>query len=324
MNQSDLPTVFFTFPTTTEVLQQASKKFDVISTELDLTPKEILLNLESRPANAIVVGSKQKCDADFIKQLPSQVQIIATSSVGFEHIDVEAAKKRRLQASNTPDVLTDCTADLTLLLLLGASRRAREYVHVIEKGWTKPMAQNELLGVKLSGRTLGILGMGRIGQAVAQRARAFGLKILYHNRKRLSTELENGATYFKTFEEMLPHCDIVSLHAPATNETKNIINEKTLQIMKAQSILVNVARGSLVDETALLKALDSGKIFAAGLDVFQNEPSPNNQLVTHERVFPTPHMASATIETRTDMGLRALENVERVLMGQAPRDPLWT
>ena len=196
-------------------------------------------------------------------------------------------------------------------------------MHIMEQGWGHSFSQSEMLGVKVSGKTLGIYGMGRIGQAVADRARAFGMKIIYCNRKRLPPEFEKGATYFSDLKEMLPHCQILSLNAPGTNETEHIINKETLALLPPQAVLVNVARGSLVDEKALMESLSSGHLFAAGLDVFEEEPHFNRELLKFPQVFLTPHMGSATEETRNEMGYRALNNIELVLSGKAPTDPLY-
>jgi hydroxypyruvate reductase len=193
----------------------------------------------------------------------------------------------------------------------------------MESGWRKSFSQSEMLGLKVSGKTLGIYGMGRIGQAVADRARGFGMKVLYCNRKRLPPELEKGATYYSNLHEMLPHCQILSLNAPGTAETKNIMNDQAFALLPDNAVLVNVARGSLVDEEALIRALKSGKLFAAGLDVFAHEPDYDLRLKEFHNVYLTPHMGSATQETRDAMGYRCLENIEQALKGQRPQDSLW-
>ncbi len=275
-------------------------------------------------ADALMISSNLKLTADRIAALPERIKIVATCSVGFEHIDVAAARARRLQVTNTPDVLTDCTADLTMLLILAACRRAAEYAAITRAGWGKPMGPGEMLGLRVSGRTLGILGMGRIGQAVARRARGFGMRIVYCNRHRLPADLEAGATYFADFNEMLPHCQVLSLNAASGPGTVGVMNAAAFQRLPDNAVFVNASRGALVDEEALIAALRSGKLFAAGLDVFAAEPSIDPRLAAMENVFLTPHMGSATVETRDEMGFRALDNISAVLAGKPAIDPLWT
>jgi hydroxypyruvate reductase len=306
------------------VASLAKQKFDAIVADREMTVEEIIQLATEKKASALVVVPKQKLTKDVIAKLPDSIKIIATSSVGFDHLDIAAAKERGIQLTNTPDVLTECTADIAMLLLLNACRRGREYLEIMEAGWRKPFSQSEMLGIKVSGKTLGIYGMGRIGQAVADRARGFGMKIIYCNRRRLSPDLEKGATYFEKLEDMLPHCQILSLNAPGTADTKYIVNDQTLALLPDNAVLINVARGSLVQEEALIRALQSGKLFAAGLDVFENEPAYDLRLKEFHNVFLTPHMGSATQETRDAMGFRALENIEQALAGKKPQDSLWS
>ncbi|WP_413294265.1 2-hydroxyacid dehydrogenase [Bdellovibrio sp. HCB185ZH] len=317
-------TILLPYMAPRNVTALAKEKFDAFISDREMTADEIvLLALEKNPQGMIVVP-KQKITQDIIAKLPASVKVIATCSVGFDHLDIAAAKARGIQLTNTPDVLTECTADIAMLLLLNACRRGREYQEIMDAGWRKSFSQSEMLGIKVSGKTLGIYGMGRIGQAVADRARGFGMKIIYCNRRRLSPELEKGATYFAKLEEMLPHCQILSLNAPGTAETKHVINDQTLALLPDNAVLVNVARGSLVQEEALIRALQSKKLFAAGLDVFENEPAYDLRLKEFHNVFLTPHMGSATQETRDAMGFRALENIEQALKGVKPQDSLWS
>ncbi len=301
----------------------AKQKFDAVVADREMTTDEIIQLAIEKKASGLIVVPKQKMTQDVIAKLPDSIKVIATSSVGFDHLDIAAAKARGIELTNTPEVLTECTADIAMLLLLNACRRGREYMEIMEAGWRKPFSQSEMLGIKVSGKTLGIYGMGRIGQAVADRARGFGMKIVYCNRRRLTPDLEKGATYFAKLEDMLPHCQILSLNAPGTEETKHIINDQTLGLLPDDAVLVNVARGSLVDESALIRALQTGKLFAAGLDVFENEPAYDLRLKEFHNVFMTPHMGSATRETRDAMGFRALENIEQALQGKKPQDSLW-
>jgi lactate dehydrogenase-like 2-hydroxyacid dehydrogenase len=256
-------------------------------------------------------------------QLPASVRIGATSSVGFDHIDVAAAKRRGLIITNTPGVLTECTADHAFMMLLAAARRAYEYDRIMRQGWRYRIGQGDLLGVRVTGKTLGILGMGRIGQAMARRARGFDMKIVYHARNRLPPEAEQGATYFADFHEMLPHCEFLSVHAPAGPATDKMVNARVFSLLPDGAVFVNVSRGGLVDEDALLDALKSGKLFAAGLDVFRSEPDFDARFANLDNVILSPHVGSASRETRNAMGFRALDNIAAVLGDRGPIDPLW-
>ena len=290
----------------------------------DMDGEEVLRSLAETKADALLLTSHLKFNADLIARLPAHVRVAATCSVGFEHIDVAAAQARGLPVTNTPDVLTDCTADLTMLLILGACRRAHEYEAIMRAGWRRGYGLGEMLGLQVSGKRLGIVGLGRIGQAVARRARGFGMTILYSNPRRLPPEAEQGATFFADLNAMLPQCDILSLHARADKATENLMNAETFALLPKGAVFVNASRGSLVDEDALVAALESGHLFAAGLDVYRNEPAFDLRLAALPNTFLIPHMGSATVETRTAMGMRALDNIAAVLAGRPAIDPLWT
>lgn len=290
----------------------------------DMDADEMLAQLRATQADALLFTSHLKLGADVIARIPGHVRIAATCSVGFEHIDVAAARARGLPVTNTPDVLTDCTADLTMLLILGACRRAHEYEEIMRAGWRRGYGLGEMLGLRVSGKRLGIVGLGRIGQAVARRARGFGMHVLYNNPRRAPPEIEQGATYFADLRDMLPHCDILTLHARGGPDTAGMMNAQTFALLPQGAVFVNASRGGLVDEEALLGALQSGHLFAAGLDVFHNEPAFDLRFAKLPNTFLTPHMGSATIETRTAMGMRALDNIAAVLSGHRPIDPLWT
>ncbi len=289
----------------------------------DLDAEATLAALEATRAEALMLSSHLKLDAGYIARLPARLRIAATTSAGYDHIDVAAARARNLIVTNTPDVLTDCTADLTMLLILAACRRAHEYGAIMRGGWRRGYGLGEMLGVRVSGRTLGIVGMGRIGQAVARRARGFGMTILYNGPRRLAADLEQGATYYADFRAMLPHCQVLSLNAPGGQATAGMMDAAAFAALPPGAVFVNASRGSLVDEEALLAALDSGHLFAAGLDVFRHEPAFDERLAARDNVFLTPHMGSATVETRNAMGFRALDNIAAVLDGRPPIDPLW-
>ena len=309
-------------PLTAAVAQRAADEFSaMLSQEREMTPEEIAAAIERHPSiDALLISFRVKLDAAALARLPAQVKILATSSVGTEHIDVDAARARGLIVTNTPDVLTDATADLALMLLLCAARRAREYAQIMDRGWRERFGLGDMLGLDVSGGTLGILGMGRIGQAVARRARGFGMRIVYHNRHPLPADQEQGAVYFPDLAAMLPHCQFFSIHAPAGAGMEGLINRRMLGLLPRHSVLVNTARGQLIDEEALIEALNSGHLAAAGLDVFRGEPDFDLRLKVFPNVFLTPHMGSATVGTRNAMGFRCLDNIAAFVRGASPRD----
>jgi lactate dehydrogenase-like 2-hydroxyacid dehydrogenase len=309
----------------TDVNDRARAEFDaiIVQGKDDMTVPQVMEAATAHRADAIMFTNTLPLDATAIAGLPASVRVGATSSVGFDHIDVAAARARGMAVTNTPGVLTECTADHAFMMLLAAARRAYEYDRIMRQGWRYRIGQGDLLGVRVTGKTLGILGMGRIGQAVAQRGRGFDMKIVYHARNRLPPEQEKGAMYFADFREMLPHCDFLSLHAPATPATDRIINAEALSLMPKGAVLVNVSRGGLVDEDALHDALTSGVLFAAGLDVFRQEPDFDLRFARMDNVILSPHVGSASRETRNAMGFRALDNIAAVLAGKGAIDPLW-
>jgi lactate dehydrogenase-like 2-hydroxyacid dehydrogenase len=308
-----------------DVVMRARDEFDalVVEGKDDMTAAQVVQAATEHRADAIMFTNTLPLSADAIARLPASVRVGATSSVGYDHIDVAAAKARGVMVTNTPDVLTECTADFAFMMLLAAARRAYEYDKIMRAGWRFRIGQGDLLGVRVTGKTLGILGMGRIGRAVAQRARGFDMTVLYHSRNRLPPELEQGARHFSSFHDMLPYCDFLSLHAPAGPATDKIVNADALAKLKRGAVLVNVSRGGLVDEDALLDALKSGQVFAAGLDVFRSEPDYDMRFAELNNVILSPHIGSASVETRNAMGFRALDNIAAVLAGRGAIDPLW-
>jgi hydroxypyruvate reductase len=309
-----------------DVNVRATHEFDalIVDGANDMTPREVADAAARHEADAIMFTNTLPLSAELIERLPVSVRVGATSSVGFDHIDVAAAKQRGVVVTNTPGVLTECTADHAFMMLLAAARRAYEYDRIMRQGWRYRIGQGDLLGVRVTGKTLGILGMGRIGQAMARRARGFDMKIVYHARNRLPPELEMGATFFPDLHAMLPFCDFLSVHAPAGPETDKIIDARALALLPDGAVFVNVSRGGLVDEDALLHALTSGKLFAAGLDVFRSEPDFEQRFANLDNVILSPHVGSASKETRNAMGFRALDNIAAVLNGKRPIDPLWS
>jgi lactate dehydrogenase-like 2-hydroxyacid dehydrogenase len=269
----------------------------------------------------IMCAAGDPLTAETVVGLPDSVRIIATFSVGYEHVDVAAAAKRGIVVSNTPDVLTDATADIAMLCLLGAARRAYEGMHMLRAhgwvGWTP----TQLMGMHVTGKRLGILGMGRIGQALADRARAFRMQIHYSNRSRLPADLERGAIFHADPDAMLAHCDFLSINAPMTPATRKWVNAERIARLPPRAIVVNTARGGVVDDEALVAALKSGRLAAAGLDVFDGEPKIHPGYYDVVNAFLLPHMGSATVETRNAMGFKALDNLEAFLLRkQAPPD----
>lgn len=311
--------------TTTDVVARARADFDAVIVDgpNDMTVAEVTQAAATHRAEGILFTNTLPLSADAIAALPASVRVGATSSVGYDHIDVPAARTRGLVVTNTPGVLTECTADHAMMLLLAAARRGAEYDRIMRNGWRYRIGQGDLLGVRVTGKRIGILGMGRIGQAVAQRARGFDMQVMYHGRSRLPPELEQGAIYFPDFRGMLPHCDFLSIHAPGGAATDKMVNAEALALMPAGAVVVNVARGSLIDEDALYAALTSGKLFAAGLDVFRDEPDFDMRFAELDNVVLSPHVGSASKETRDAMGFRALDNIAAVLSGRPAIDPLW-
>jgi lactate dehydrogenase-like 2-hydroxyacid dehydrogenase len=272
-------------------------------------------------ADIILPCHTEKLSADVIARLPASIKAIVCFSVGTDYVDLAAAKARNIIVTNTPDVLTDATAEIAMLLMLGAARRASEGERLIRAGKWNTWSPTFMIGRQVTGKRLAIVGMGRVGQATAQRARGFDMTILYSNRSRLAPELEKGATYYQSVEAMLPHCDYLALHCPATPETHHLLNAKRIALLPDGAIVVNTARGSVVDDDALVAALKSGKVAAAGLDVFNGEPNnihPGYREL--ENTFLLPHIGSATFETRDAMGYRALDNLDAIAAGREPHD----
>ncbi len=281
--------------------------------------REELLAL-CRDADALLPCHSELLSAEAIAALPERLRIIANFSVGVDHVDLEAAKARGIVVTNTPDVLSDATAEIAILLLLGAARRASEGERLIRAGQWRGWSPDFMVGTQVTGKRLGIVGMGRVGQVTARKARGLDFDLRYHNRRRLAADREAGATYHETLEEMLPRCDFLSLHCPATPETKGLLNAERIALLPDGAIVVNTARGAIVDDEALIAALRSGKLAAAGLDVYNDEPNIHPGYRELDNTFLLPHIGSATKETRDAMGFRALDNLDAFFAGQEPRD----
>lgn len=271
-------------------------------------------------ADALLICHTEHLSAAVIARLPDSVRAIANFSVGVDHVDLAAAKARGITVTNTPDVLSDATAELTILLMLGAARRASEGERLVRTGEWNTWSPSFMVGIQVTGKRLGIIGMGRVGHVTARRARGFDMEIHYSDVRRLPSDREAGAIYHETTEDLLPHCDFLALHCPATPETRHLLNAERIALLPDGAIVVNAARGSIVDETALIDALKSGKLAAAGLDVYENEPNINPAFRDIRNTFLLPHIGSATRETRDAMGFRALDNLDAIFAGREPRD----
>ena len=297
------------------VTARIRRDYDAILNEADqlLRPDDLIPNYRYA---GLLVCSSDKLSADVIARLPESVKIVATFSVGYEHIDLDAARARGITVTNTPDVLTDATADIAMLCLLGAARRASEGDRLVRSGNWKSWHTTMLLGVHPGGKRLGIYGMGRIGRAVARRARAFGMHIHYHNRSRLRPELEEGAVYHDSAEELLRHSDFLSINAPSTPETVKFLNAERIALLPDGAVVANTARGNMVDDDALIAALRSGKVAAAGLDVFDGEPNLDPRYRELDNTLLLPHIGSASDVTRDAMGFCCLDNLDAFFAGR--------
>ncbi len=263
----------------------------------------------SNGCDGILSALTDKLDEETINLLPNTIKIISNFAVGFGNIDLEATKKRGIAVTNTPDVLTDATAEIGALLILGACRRASEGIEKAREGgwvWSADM----LIGKQLTGTRLGILGMGRIGQKIAKIAKSLGMIIHYHNRSKLSEDKEQGAIYHDNLNDLMKVSDVLSVCCPASKDTINLINRDALELLPKGAVVTNVARGDIVDDDALLDALERRKVYAVGLDVYKNEPNLNPGYLKHKSAFILPHLGSATKETRTAMANLAIDNLD--------------
>ena len=263
----------------------------------------------SQGCDGILSALTDKLDEETIQKLPDSVKILSNFAVGFGNIDLDAAKKRNIIVTNTPEVLTDATAEIGILLILGACRRASEGIEGAKSSNWKWSA-DYLIGKQLTGSRLGILGMGRIGKKIAKIAKSLGMIIHYHNRSKLSPDQEDGATYHKDLKSLLTVSDVLSVCCPASKETVNMINKETLDYLPKGAVVTNVARGDIVDDEALIDALNRRKVYAVGLDVYKGEPNLNPGYLKHKSAFILPHLGSATKQTRTAMANLAIDNLE--------------
>lgn len=290
-----------------------------------LNPDDTLYSAEELVAksggcDAILPCHTEHFTREVVEQLPDSVKIVANFSVGVDHCDLAAFEDRGIVVTNTPDVLSDATAEIAILLMLGAARRAGEGEAMMRDGSWKDWSPAFMVGRAVTGKRLGIVGMGRVGRTVARRARAFDMEIHYHNRSRLSAAKEHGALYYENLDDMLGEIDILSLHCPNTPDTQGLLNGARIAKLPQGAIVVNTARGAIVDEDALIEALESGHLFAAGLDVYRDEPGGNRRLAEIKNTFLLPHIGSANAETRDAMGFRAIDNLDAFFAGGEPGD----
>ncbi len=298
--------------------------FDARLNVVDHPMSQAALIEAMKAADVLVPTVTDRIDKTVLAQAGTQLKLIANFGTGVDNIDLDTARNRGITVTNTPGVLTEDTADMTMALILAAPRRLAEGAAYLKDprnhwaGW----APTWMLGNRIYGKRLGIIGMGRIGQAVAKRAKAFGLQIHYHNRRRVAEDVEHEleATYWESLDQMLARMDIISVNCPHTPATYHLLSARRLKLLKASAYIVNTARGEVIDENELARLIDAGAIAGAGLDVFEHEPAVNPKLLASDRVVALPHMGSATIEGRIDMGEKVIINIKTFLDGHSPPD----
>ncbi len=304
------------------VEKRLGELFDVTLRDHDTPMSRAELSEAVKTADVLVPTLSDKIDAGLIAQAGDQLKLIANYGAGVDHIDVQTARQHGILVSNTPGVSADDTADMTMGLILAVTRRVPEGLALMQKGEWHGWSPTALLGGRITGRRLGILGMGRIGQAVARRAAAFGMQVHYHNRKRLRSEIEEdlGATYWESLDQMVARMDVISVNCPHTPSTFHLINARRLKLMRPDAVLVNTSRGEVIDENALTRALRAGEIAGAGLDVYEHGAEANPRLRELSNVVLLPHMGSATVEGRLEMGEKVILNIKTFDDGHRPPD----
>ena len=297
------------------VMTAARARFTLVEEPRDLSPDSAALRRGLADADAAIVTLSDRLDAETIASA-TQLKIVANYAVGYNNVDIPAANRRGLVVTNTPDVLTDPTADLTWALLLATARRVVEGDRLVRAGRWLGWAPTQFLSADVSGKTLGIIGMGRIGQAVAERAVGFRMRVLYHARKPVAPSSSLHHWELRTLPEVLGEADFITLHVPLAADTRHFIGARELAMMRRQAIVINTARGPIIDEDALVEALQVGTIAGAGLDVYEQEPTVHPGLLTLKQVVLLPHLGSATWHTRVQMGMICLKNIDAVLEGR--------
>ncbi|WP_406720312.1 MULTISPECIES: 2-hydroxyacid dehydrogenase [Thioclava] len=306
-----------------EVVETRMKElFDVELRDTDAPMTRDELVAAMKRADVLVPTLTDKIDANMLAQAGDTLKLIANFGAGVDHIDVATARQRGILVSNTPGVVTDDTADMTMALILAVTRRIPEGLAVMQSGRWEGWSPTAYLGGRIGGKRLGILGMGRIGQAVARRARAFGMQIHYHNRRRLRPEIEGAleATYWESLDQMVSRVDVISVNCPHTPSTFHLLNARRLKLLKPSAVVVNTSRGEVIDENALTRMLRAGEIAGAGLDVFEGRSEINPRLRELPNVVLLPHMGSSTIEGRVEMGEKVLINIKTFADGHRPPD----
>ena len=296
--------------------------FNVTLNETDAPMSRADLAEAMKGADVLVPTLTDEIDQSLLAQAGDRLKLVANYGAGFDHIDVATARQRGVLVTNTPGVLTDDTADMTMALILAVPRRLKEGAAKMQAGEWEGWSPLGMIGHRVTGKRLGIVGMGRIGQAVARRARAFGMQIHYHNRKRLHADIEDGleATYWESLDQMLARTDVISVNCPHTPATYHLLSARRLKLLKPTAYIVNTARGEIVDENALIRMLKAGEISGAGLDVFENEAAVSPELRDLPNVMLLPHMGSATMEGRMEMGEKVLINIKTFADGHRPPD----
>jgi glyoxylate reductase len=292
--------------------EKLQKEFDVTLNPKDEPISETELIKIINDYDGMISTGFDKIGENFFNNLSGKLKIIAQVGVGYDNILIKSAEEKKIKVTNTPNVLNEAVAETTILLILAASRRIGEAYNLVRTdNWKnqKPDLTKFMIGNSVTGKTLGIIGMGRIGRMAAKCAKAFGMKIIYYNRNKLSGDLEDGAKYFSDIKTMLPECDFLSIHTPATAETKHILNSTTISLLPKHAVVINTSRGSTIDDDALIDALENKKIYAAGLDVFNNEPNLDKRYLKLDNCFVLPHVGSATHETRLAMSMMAVDNI---------------
>ncbi len=303
-------------------LERARRDYEVIVNEADTPGTAEDIVAMSAKVDGMIPCHSEHFTADVVAKLDPRLKIVANHSVGVDHCDLDALKSRGIVVTNTPDVLSDATAEIAMLLMLGAARHAVRGDRLVRQGQWDSWSPSFMVGKQVTGARLGIVGMGRVGRAFAEKARGFGMEIHYHNRSRLAPEVEQGAVFHEDVDSLLEVADFLSLHCPATPDTVDLLNRDRIAKLPQGAVVVNTARGALVDEDALLAGIESGHIAAAGLDCFKVEPGGNPAFAAHENIFMLPHIGSATRATRDAKGFRALDNLDAFFAGDTPGDRL--
>ncbi|MFM6950179.1 MAG: 2-hydroxyacid dehydrogenase [Novosphingobium sp.] len=325
---SGKPRVYVTRRLVAAVETRMAELFEVVTNEVDAPLTREQLVAAMRESDVLVPTVTDRIDATMIEECGHRLGLIANFGAGIEHIDLAAARARKIIVTNTPGVFTDDTADLTMMLILSVPRRLGEGSRLVRDGAWTGWAPTQLLGRSIGGKRLAIVGMGRIGQAVAHRARAFGMEVTYHNRRPLPDAFENmlGAHYVADLDQLLAEADIVSLHCPASAETHHLLDARRITLLKPGAFVINTARGDLIDEDALIAALQAGQLGGAGLDVYAREPQVDDRLIALPNVITLPHLGSATIEGRSQAGEKIIANIRFWADGHRPPDqvlPGW-